>query len=80
MVRTAASNGAQVIVLPEMFTAPFMHEYMVKYAEPFGPNFRENPESETPRMLSELAKETGTYLIGGSFPEAIEGSKSADGK
>lgn len=77
MIYAAAKGGADVIMLPEMFTTPFMGDYMVAAAEPYGPNFRDDPRSVTPTMLSRLAKETGTYIIGGSFPEAIEGKFAA---
>lgn len=33
MIREAAKNGAKVIVLPEMFTCPYMGEYIVKEKE-----------------------------------------------
>ena len=34
MVTDAASRGAQVIMLPEMFVTPFQKEYMLANAEP----------------------------------------------
>ena len=78
MVREAAQRGADVVMLPEMFTAPFMLDYMVKAAEPYDADFMTNPLSETPRLLSTLAKETGCYIIGGSFPEAIKPENADD--
>jgi len=44
MVRKASDQGADVIMLPEMFTAPFQKEYMLKYAEKVSDDF-ENDES-----------------------------------
>lgn len=34
MIVDAASRGAQVIMLPEMFVTPFQKDYMLKNAEP----------------------------------------------
>lgn len=64
-VRNAARNGAQVIVLPECFNSPYGTQYFADYAEQMG--------GETCKALSEIAKETNTYLIGGSFPESKDG-------
>lgn len=60
-VMEAAENGAQVISLPEMWNCPYSNDYFREYAEP--------EDGETVRFLSELASETGVYLIGGSIPE-----------
>jgi omega-amidase len=73
LIRKAASNGglfiklikAQVIVLPECFNSPYGTNYFAEYAETMG--------DVTCKALSEIAKETNTYLIGGSFPEIKEG-------
>ena len=74
MVRTAASGGAQVIMLPEMFVCPYMGKYMLENAEPV--NEKDIASSgETTQLLSSLAKETGTYIIGGSIPEQIPGEQ-----
>ena len=59
MIRDAASNGAQVISLPECFNSPYGTSYFPNYCEPI-------PGESTAR-LAELAKETKTYLIGGRF-------------
>ena len=60
-VREAAANGAQVIVLPEMWDCPYSNDYFRPYAEP--------EDGETVQFMSELAKELGIYLIGGSISE-----------
>ncbi|XP_003386492.1 PREDICTED: omega-amidase NIT2-like isoform X2 [Amphimedon queenslandica] len=65
MVREAASNGAQVVSLPECFNSPYGTRYFPEYCEPV-------PDGDSTRMLSELAKETKTYLIGGSIPEKYQ--------
>lgn len=66
MIREAASSGAQVIMLPEMFVCPYQRDFMVPLAEPIQIG---NEKSITANLLSSLAKETNTYIIGGSFPE-----------
>ena len=50
-----------MISLPEMWNCPYSNDYFREYAEP--------EDGETVRFLSELASETGVYLIGGSIPE-----------
>lgn len=69
MVREAAFNGADVIMLPEIFICPYVKDYMLREKEPA------NESGTTFNILRDLAKETGKYIIGGSIPEAIEGSQ-----
>lgn len=69
MIRTASTQGADVIVLPEMFTTPFTKQHMLKNKE-FA---SEEKPGEAFTMLKTLAKETGKYIIGGSIPEQVEG-------
>ncbi|KAK9475092.1 carbon-nitrogen hydrolase [Dipodascopsis tothii] len=66
-VLTAASNGAQLIVLPECFNSPYSVASFPQYAEAI-------PSGDTTSFLSELAKQTATYLVGGSIPERDEAS------
>ena len=74
LILKAAEEGAQVIMLPEMFTTPFQKDHMLKNAEPILiKDFRDEPKCETTRFLSNIAKTTGTYIIGGSIPEKVEG-------
>lgn len=65
LVRQAVQQGAQVIVLPECFNSPYGTQHFKKYAE--------DMNGETCTMLSKLAKETSSYIIGGSFPERLQG-------
>ncbi|CAO3620193.1 unnamed protein product [Cunninghamella blakesleeana] len=58
----AAKQGANVVVLPECFNSPYGTNFFPQYAESI-----EDGESVT--MLSNVAKEAGIYLIGGSIPE-----------
>ena len=70
MVREAASGGADLIMLPEIFNTPYTKEYMLKDKE-FA---SEEKPGETYTLLKNLAMETQKYIIGGSIPEAIEDS------
>ena len=60
-IREAAETGAKVIALPEMFTCPYSKRYFRKYSE--------TEDGETVKRLSNLAKELGIYLVGGTIPE-----------
>ncbi|MBR6443821.1 MAG: carbon-nitrogen hydrolase family protein, partial [Firmicutes bacterium] len=65
MIREAASNGAELIALPEIWNCPYSTEYFEEYSEPEG--------TGTYSFLSDIAKELGVYLVGGSIPENDEG-------
>lgn len=67
MIYEAADNGASVIVLGEMFNCPYESEYFLKFAEPI-------PCGETFEMLKSASGECKVYIIGGSIPEADDGS------
>ncbi len=60
LVRDAASKGADLIVLPEMFNTPYDNSYFPEYAEERG--------GETYVRLSKMAKDNHVYLVGGSVP------------
>lgn len=60
-VRDLATQGADFIVLTEMFNCPYGPKYFPKFAEPQG--------GETFNTLSKLAEENSVYLIAGSVPE-----------
>ncbi|KAK6522501.1 Carbon-nitrogen hydrolase [Arthrobotrys megalospora] len=61
----AAKAGANVVVLPECFNSPYGTNYFPKYAE----SLSQPGSSQSFATLSEVAKETSIYLIGGSIPE-----------
>ncbi|WP_077367919.1 carbon-nitrogen hydrolase family protein [Anaerosalibacter sp. Marseille-P3206] len=61
MIRNAASNGSDIIVLPEMFNCPYENKYFPMYAEEF--------PGKTTNTLARLSKELGVYIVGGSIPE-----------
>ena len=64
-VREAASRGADLVALPENFA------FMRREGSPFP--CAQEPEGELVRFLSEVAAESGLWLLGGSFPELIPG-------
>lgn len=67
MILEAASNGADMISLCEMFNCPYSGKYFSSYGE-------REASSETIDMLKSAAREKGIYIIGGSIPE-IAGDK-----
>ncbi|KAF5386970.1 hypothetical protein D9615_001771 [Tricholomella constricta] len=77
MILKAAAGHTKkpdVIVLPECFNSPYGHVHFPVYAEKIGfmpgkPYDVAKSDSASVKMLSSAAKETGTWLIGGSIPE-----------
>ena len=61
MIRDAAGSGANVVVLPEMFSCPYNGEYFRKAAS--------RGHEDAFRRLSEWAKANRILLVGGSVPE-----------
>lgn len=66
MVAEAAKNGADIVMLPEMFNCPYAREYFKKFAA-LG-------HEETVKEMSRWAAENQVILVGGSVPEC-EGDK-----
>ena len=66
MIRSGASSGASVLVLPEMFSCPYDKEYFHVFAA--------RGHEETCRRLSSWARENRVLLVGGSIPE-VEGDR-----
>ena len=64
-IREAAGNGADFVVLPEMFCCPYDNSCFAAYGEPEG--------GEAQAALSRLAAELGIHIVGGSLPELAEG-------
>ncbi len=62
----AADGGAELAILPEMFSIAYVPSLFRDAAEPC-------PGGESEGMLRETARETGLFLIGGSIPELYEG-------
>lgn len=61
MILEASSNGADLVVLPEMFNCPYNNDFFPKFAE--------NYPGKTTNLLSKLAEEQNIYIAGGSIPE-----------
>lgn len=61
MISSAANKGAQILVLPEMFNAPYQTDQIAEYAE-------SHPGLST-SFLSDLARKNKIFLVGGSIPE-----------
>ena len=61
MIGEAANNGAELVVLPEMWNCPYSKKYFHAFAD------SENGESR--EAMSRWARENGVILVGGSVPE-----------
>ena len=61
LIRRAAEQGAQLVMLPEMFCCPYEHE-MVR------PNSEEQG-GPAQQALSALSRELGIWIVGGTIPE-----------
>lgn len=68
-VLSAASAGANIIVLPECFNSPYGCDYFPTYAETLLPSPPTQEQSPSYHALSAIAAEAKAYLIGGSIPE-----------
>ncbi|KAF2246772.1 carbon-nitrogen hydrolase [Trematosphaeria pertusa] len=68
-VLEATKQGAKIVVLPECFNSPYGTKYFPKYAETLLPSPPTEEQSPTFHALSQLAKEAGAYIVGGSIPE-----------
>lgn len=64
-IKVAAANGADFVVLPEMFSCPYKASNFPVYAQRDG--------EKNWQALSSAAKENGVYLVAGSMPEECEG-------
>jgi len=70
MITQSASNGADIIVLPEMFNCPYDKNVFSYYAEE-DTLLKGNVvnESSSLLMLQKAAMANGVYVIGGTVPE-----------
>ncbi|KAJ1326527.1 omega-amidase [Microdochium nivale] len=64
-----APHSADIVVLPECFNSPYGCDYFPSYAETLLPSPPTREQSPSFHALSEMAREAGVYLIGGSIPE-----------
>lgn len=67
-IQEAASNGAKLVVLPEMWNCPYSNDSFPTYAEDI-----DSGASPSTSMLSAAAKAHGVTLVGGSVPERSNG-------
>ena len=71
MIEEAASSGANVVVLPEMFICNYDKDSFISNAEPIV-DYADNDKATAARMLSSSARDNDVYVIGGSIPEKRE--------
>ncbi|CDK25713.1 unnamed protein product [Kuraishia capsulata CBS 1993] len=62
------NSSLDLIMLPECFNSPYSVSEFPKYAENI-------PNGETTKFLSDIAKEYGILVIGGSYPERGQDDK-----
>jgi len=62
MIVQAKRRGAQMAILPEMFTCPFEPRLFKEFAEPLG-------TGPTCKKMGALAKRLKIFIVAGSFPE-----------
>jgi predicted amidohydrolase len=67
LIRKSSNEGADLVVLPEMFNCPYENDKFPVYAEP-------RDDSVTLRTVRDAARDCGVYLVAGSIPES-EGDK-----
>jgi len=65
LIKEAATNGAQLVTLPECFNSPYGTGYFAEYAETL--------DQESANCLSTAASDNKVHVIGGSFPEKKDG-------
>lgn len=61
----AAKDGAEIVVLPEMFCCPYDNQAFEEYAEPC--------HGKIWTQMRDAAAQAGVYLVAGSFPEKKDG-------
>lgn len=65
MIKTAAENKSDLIILPEMFNCPYDNSKFMDYAE-------EKENSKTLKAISKAANDSNLYIVAGSIPELDE--------
>uniref|UniRef100_A0A7S3R7Z1 CN hydrolase domain-containing protein n=1 Tax=Dunaliella tertiolecta TaxID=3047 RepID=A0A7S3R7Z1_DUNTE len=67
-IKTAAANGAKLVVLPEMFNCPYANESFPVYAEDI-----DGGNCPSVDALAQAAQQSSVTLVGGSLPERSQG-------
>lgn len=70
-VKDAASRGANVIALPEFFNCPMAKEFFNDFKE----DLKDKSNRPSYDLLSGLAKDTKTLIVGGSIPETDDSGR-----
>ena len=65
MIKIAAENKSDMVILPEMFNCPYDNTKFREYAE-------ERKNSKTLKAIKESAEELNLYIVAGSIPELEE--------
>ncbi len=65
MLRDAAASGAEIAVLPEMFSCPYNGKYFHAFAA--------KGHEDSCRRMAEWARMYHLLLVGGSVPESADG-------
>ena len=72
LIAEAASRGAKLVVLPEIWNSPYSNDAFPKYAEDIDPTLVESTTSTSGapsfEFMSRAAKDHGVVLVGGSIP------------
>ena len=83
-VDRAAKEGAQMVVLPEIWNSPYATAAFPEYAETLPDIGGSTPEdvsgSPSSLLLMELARQHQVWLVGGSIPEVVVDPDSKDRK
>jgi omega-amidase len=67
-IAEAVRNGAELVILPEMWNCPYSNDSFPTYAEDVSSGF-----APTFSFMSDTAKKHGIVLVGGSIPESADG-------
>ncbi|MDI6643778.1 MAG: carbon-nitrogen hydrolase family protein [Methanobacteriaceae archaeon] len=65
MIKEAAINLSNIIILPEMFNCPYDNQKFLEYAE-------KRSNSKTLKYISRTARNYGVYIVAGSIPESYK--------
>lgn len=68
LLQEAAGNGAEMVVLPEMWNCPYSNESFPTFAEDI-----EGDSSQSAAAMAAAAKQHGITLVAGSIPEKHDG-------